>query len=211
VYHSLRQKTPNVAELNATLDNFQQVLDANAQELDQLHAYSPLRLKAELKAELLSELRASSMQAARPRSAAVATHEQSYARQEPGYDMEDYDAPPAQPKPWPAKVSVCLNRIGSDGLGAKSTYMRGDLLEAASAGEDSLYVLARDPQRRSLYLVIPSLDRFNSSQDYNNYSTFYDCDRPASGEVWVLEPPLASYDNASGHWRLQQKGRLQIG
>lgn len=211
VYASLRNRTPNATELTATLDNFQQVLDANAQEIDQLRASSPLRLKAEIKAELLNELRAS-LQAAKPRSSAVTSHEQSYAMHEPGYAMENDDTPPAPPKLWPAKVSVCLKRIGSDGISAKRTYMRGDLLqEAMLASEDSLYVLARDPQRRGLFLVIPSLDRFNSSQDFNHYSTFYDCDRPAAGEVWVSEPALATYDKSSGHWRLHQKGQLQIG
>ncbi len=203
-HSKLRQEVSNNWKtIESSLNSLTVDFDEQSRELEALRSNSPALRKAELKAELLHELRAS-LPAANPRPAVAVP------RERPSYAVEQYEPPP--PKLWPAKVSVCLNRIGSDGLSVKRNFMRGDLLQVTATGsEDSLYVVARDPQQRSSWLVIPCLARFHSAQDYDHYSTFYECDRRAAGEVWVAEPARATYDENAEHWQLQQQGRLQIG
>ena len=57
--------------------------------------------------------------------------------------------------------------------------------------------------------VIPRLTLFRSQQDfYNYYERLYDCGRPSSGEVWIVEPALVR--SVDGGWALLEKGVLEI-
>ena len=77
---------------------------------------------------------------------------------------------------------------------------------AAEKGE--FFLVMGDSPERPL-LLIPSLVRFLTKQDYYTlFEEFYRCDKVTSGEVWVIEPAVAS--RIQGGWSLCEKGRLDI-
>jgi Skp family chaperone for outer membrane proteins len=120
------------------------------------------------------------------------------------------EEPPPKPEP-PRAVSVAdyLRRVAGSSHRAKPAPLRPNILNKAT-NDDGPYVVA--PNGGSgLFEVAPGYPRFTSSQDFMHYQGFYDCDQPASGEVFIVEPALAAYDAALNQYQLRKKGRLQIG
>jgi hypothetical protein len=116
----------------------------------------------------------------------------------------------ARPKPAVATAAELLARSRSQGISVKAVVFRPETLQRAKEGE-AVYLVAPDERRRGFYVVLPNVPRFSSSQDYSYFTHFYDCDQPASGEILIAEPALASYDDHRDEWTLSKKGRLQIG
>lgn len=106
-------------------------------------------------------------------------------------------------------VSEYLNRVGGQGILVKSVLMRPDVLQLADG--DGLYLVLPIDGQHNRYEVIPGISRFSGAQDFSHFSYFYDCEQPAAGEVIILEPAQAIYNDAAGQWVLQRKGRLQMG
>lgn len=104
-------------------------------------------------------------------------------------------------------VADYLSRFAG-GIRAKTAFMPNDALEPADG--DAIYVLFQNERPRGDFIAIPIHPRFHSTQDYLHYSKFYDCDHPSSGEVWIVNPAQATYDEQSNQWRLHKRGKLQI-
>ncbi len=118
------------------------------------------------------------------------------------------EEPPPEPAPGTVSVAEYLGRLVGHSHRAKHALIPPDALQ--KAGDDGIYVVA--PGRRSgLFEVVPGYPRFTSGQDFARYQKFYDCDQPSSGEVFIVELALATYDSASHQYQLYKKGRLQIG
>jgi len=111
------------------------------------------------------------------------------------------------PKILPA--SDYLHRAGNSAIRAKAVMFRPEVLQQADA--DGPYVLMLHDGSYTTYQVIPGVPRFQSPQDYSHFAYFYECEQPSSGELLIVEPALATYDDSARQWTLQRKGRLQIG
>ncbi|MBL8191605.1 MAG: hypothetical protein JNK38_26540 [Acidobacteria bacterium] len=105
-------------------------------------------------------------------------------------------------------VREYLTRFGSSAIKAQAVMFRPEVLQQSD--DDGPYVLIQNDSSHDTYKVIPSVPRFQSSQDYSHFSHFYDCDQASSGEVLIVEPALARYDGSIGQWTLLRKGRLQV-
>jgi hypothetical protein len=115
---------------------------------------------------------------------------------------------PAATTPSIVSVADYLNRAGVGATRAKAVMFRPEVLQAA--GNDGPYVLMLDDGGYNIYKVIPGVPRFQSPQDYSHFAHFYDCEQPSSGELLIVEPALAAYDDTARQWTLRQKGRLRI-
>jgi hypothetical protein len=105
-----------------------------------------------------------------------------------------------------AECLACLRESDARTLMLKAASMRGGLLIKGEGGE---FVLIEDDNTAHRQLVVPSLKRFGTKQDfYSNYDDFYDCARVTSGEVSIVRPALV-FRVAEG-WQLYQKGELKV-
>jgi hypothetical protein len=125
--------------------------------------------------------------------------------------IHSYDSALSLPNHAPQQKTVAeyLTRARGDSIKAKKVLMRADALQEASDG-DEIYILSPDERHHGMFKAIPNYPRFSSSQDFSHYAPFYDCDEPSSGEVWIIEPALATYETESNQWRLSKKGKMQI-
>ena len=141
--------------------------------------------------------------------ARVETYQQRGRAQESVIDSYGSALPIANYAPQHTTVAEYLTRATADSVKAKKVLMRADALQEASDG-DAIYLLSPDEKQHGMFKAIPNYPRFSSSQDYSHYAPFYDCDEPSSGEVWIIEPALATYETELNQWRLYRKGKLQI-
>jgi hypothetical protein len=105
-------------------------------------------------------------------------------------------------------VTDFMSRFAQGGTKAKPAIMPQDALEQTDS--DEIYMLFANNNHPHNFLVIPRHSHFRSTQDYLHYSKFYECDQPSSGEVWIVVPAQATYDQQSNQWSLHQRGKLQI-
>ncbi len=73
-------------------------------------------------------------------------------------------------------------------------------------------VLIRDSrssdESRPLF-VVPRATQFQTKQDfYTCYQKYYNCDRPAAGNVWIIGPAVV--EKVAGGWQLREKGMLEV-
>lgn len=142
-------------------------------------------------------------QSAKPRHAAM---ESPTIRRREEPSVERVAHVPVAPKI--VSATEYLAHAGNNAIRAKAVMFRPEILQQAN--DDGPFVLLPDDGTRNIYKVLPGVPRFQSSQDYSHFAYFYDCDQPSSGELLILEPALAAYDESAGQWTLKRKGRLQI-
>jgi hypothetical protein len=107
---------------------------------------------------------------------------------------------------FPAAVEECLARLRERNIKMLSVRSwGGHVIEAERA--ELLLVMGDSPERP--LLIIPSIARFSTKQDYYDYfAECYHCDKVTSGEVWIIEPAVAN--RIQDGWSLGEKGRLEI-
>lgn len=73
-----------------------------------------------------------------------------------------------------------------------------------------LLMLVRDMSVRGGQLcMVPGMERLQTAQEYHyNYEMFYQCSRPAAGEVWINKPALVG--KVDGGWKLLEIGQLEV-
>ncbi len=85
-----------------------------------------------------------------------------------------------------------------NGILVADTENKGELVlvQDASISHDTLF-------------IIPRATQFQMKQDfYTYYERYYDCERPASGTVWILDPAVV--ERVQGGWTLREKGVLEV-
>lgn len=179
-------------EFNAALDQVWENIDKQQS--------SNSKLKAEIE-----RLRAPSQQAS-SRNVASGSPVIRSRREESDTQGASYE--PAVAATRIVSVREYLTRFGSSAIKAQAVMFRPEVLQQSD--DDGPYVLIQNDGSHDTYKVIPSVPRFQSSQDYSHFSHFYDCDQASSGEVLIVEPALARYDGSIGQWTLLRKGRLQV-
>jgi hypothetical protein len=132
----------------------------------------------------------------------------------PSADRRFDPAPTPREEPeFPAAAETYLQRmqhLNRNRIVIRPDFQNGILVKDPE-GRGEL-VLIQDPRvSESLQrlLVIPSVGQFQMKQDfYNYYDSYYDCDQPAAGDVWILNPAIV--EKVNGGWRLSEKGRLEV-
>jgi len=88
---------------------------------------------------------------------------------------------------------------------------QNDILVSDPGGTGEL-VLIRDAaisdELQPLF-VVPRVTQFQTKQDfYTYYQKYYECARPAAGDIWIIDPAVVS--RVSGGWQLREKGVLEV-
>lgn len=62
--------------------------------------------------------------------------------------------------------------------------------------------------------VIPNQESLQSSQNYNHFKTFFKCDEPSAGKIYVVRPAIVEPGRMEGTWKLKEnggRGQIRIG
>lgn len=129
------------------------------------------------------------------------------------YERPSAPAPVKEEPEFPVAAETYLRRL--NGVNRQSTVIRPDfqngILVKDADGRGEL-LLIEDPHTPFDYqrlLVVPSVSEFQMRQDfYNYYDSYYECDQPGAGPIWILNPAIV--EKVNGGWRLTEKGRLEV-
>jgi hypothetical protein len=119
--------------------------------------------------------------------------------------------PPANDGPaFPIAADELLRQMQNKSVVVKRDF-QNDMLVSDPEGKGEL-VLLRDSriadEMQPLFLV-PRVTQFQMRQEYYNfYEKYYECAKPESGLVWILDPAVV--EKVVGGWELREKGRLEV-
>jgi hypothetical protein len=65
-------------------------------------------------------------------------------------------------------------------------------------------------QSSSYYIVIPSVQQVESAHRLFVFERAFDCATTTEGELWVVKPAIAQYDQGTGEFFLKQRGALEV-
>jgi hypothetical protein len=123
-----------------------------------------------------------------------------YAAQSPRFEREEPN--------FPAAAEEFLNRNRRGAVVVKPDFQNGILVQDMD-GQGELMLVRDAAAPDELLYVVPRVGYFQTKQDfYNYYDRYYDCPRPASGTVWIVQPAVV--DRVGGGWLLREKGELEV-
>ena len=99
-----------------------------------------------------------------------------------------------------------LDKINGSGFRAGYSEARQNALAAKADGIFWLTAFERD----SSYLIFPSVRQVEAAQRLFAFEKAFDCENPAAGELWIVRPAVALFDQATGEFSLAQKGMLEV-
>lgn len=113
-----------------------------------------------------------------------------------------------EPPAFPVAAEAYLRKMQRHATVVKPDFHNGILVaDAENKGELAL-VQDQSISHDSLF-VIPRATQFQMKQDfYTYYERYYDCERPASGTVWIVDPAVV--ERVQGGWALREKGLLEV-
>ncbi|MDT4966961.1 MAG: hypothetical protein QOJ64_1698 [Acidobacteriota bacterium] len=110
---------------------------------------------------------------------------------------------------FPVSADEYLGKVKRGGMVVKPDFQNGILVQDPDGKGELLLVQDYDTAPGGLFYVVPQVGYFQTKQDFfNYYEKYYDCPRPTSGDVWIVEPAVV--DKVSGGWELREKGELEI-
>jgi hypothetical protein len=110
---------------------------------------------------------------------------------------------------FPISADEYLSKVKSSSIIVKPDFQNGILVQDPDGKGELMLVQDYDAGAGGLFYVVPKVGYFQTKQDfYNYYEKYYDCPRPSSGDVWIVEPAVV--DKVSGGWELRDKGELEI-
>jgi hypothetical protein len=108
----------------------------------------------------------------------------------------------------PVSAQTFLARLSGEKPIIKYDPVKG-LLVTDPEGSGHLVLVQDRHVPGELFYIVPVITRFRTKEEfYNHYEQYYDCNRPAAGEVWLYK--LAAVDKVDGGWRLHDRGLLEI-
>lgn len=119
-------------------------------------------------------------------------------------------ARPPEPDPFPASADEYLRRMSGRATVVKSDFTNGILIKDPE-GQAELVLIHDENVADDLQplFVVPRVTQFQTKQDfYNYYEKYYECQRPSSGAVWIIDPAVV--EKVAGGWQLREKGRLEV-
>ncbi|MBA3240544.1 MAG: hypothetical protein H0T60_04885 [Acidobacteria bacterium] len=118
--------------------------------------------------------------------------------------------PLRQPEPpaFPVSADVYLRKMQRYATVVKPDFQNGILVADADNRGELVLVQDASISHDSLF-IIPRVTQFQMKQDFfTYYERYYDCERPASGTVWIVDPAVA--ERVQGGWELREKGLLEV-
>ena len=120
--------------------------------------------------------------------------------------------PPPPPQPelpaFPVTADAYLRKMQRHATVVKPDFQNGILIaDPENKGE---LVLVQDTSiSHDTLFVVPRATQFQMKQDfYTYYERYYECERPASGTVWIVDPAVV--ERVQGGWELREKGVLEV-
>jgi hypothetical protein len=113
-----------------------------------------------------------------------------------------------EPPAFPASADRYLQKMQRHATVVKPDFQNGVLV--ADMEKKGEFVLVEDlAVSNDASLIIPRFTQFQMKQDfYTYYEGYYECERPASGIVWILVPAMV--ERVQDGWSLLQKGVLEV-
>lgn len=109
---------------------------------------------------------------------------------------------------FPVSAEEFLNKRRRSALVVKPDF-QNDILVQDPEENGELMLVQDFSVPGGLFYVVPKVGYFQTKADfYNYYEKYYKCHRPASGEVWIIEPAVV--DKVSGGWELREQGELEV-
>lgn len=130
---------------------------------------------------------------------------------QPTPDSRDVFSSPAQDsfvevKPsFPALVSDYLSKTPNNKKKDLESDFRTNLLIPAPGGP---FTLVEDDDGRGMGIVLPKPRLQKGAEFSSYYKSFYYCDSPSAGEVYITEPAIVNKSGAG--WELYKMGTLEI-
>jgi hypothetical protein len=129
----------------------------------------------------------------------------------PHSDGDGFGPPPPPPPELPAfpvTADAYLRKMQRHATVVKPDFQNGILIaDPENKGE---LVLVQDTSfSHDTLFVVPRAAQFQMKQDfYTYYERYYECERPASGTVWIVDPAVV--ERVQGGWELREKGVLEV-
>jgi len=115
-----------------------------------------------------------------------------------------------KPEPqFPVSAENYLNKVGQNAeMATPDKFSEGLLIQ--DPNKDQEFIIVKDSATPDgLFYAVPKFTRFSTKSDYNlYYRTYYDCENPAGGTVWIISPAMVRQTEAG--WKLEQKGKLEV-
>lgn len=109
---------------------------------------------------------------------------------------------------FPVSAVEYLNREGRNATRVKSDSLNGILVKDTDGAGEMVVVEDYSSSFSQLYAV-PTAGSFRTKSDFHvYYEKYYECHRPAGGEVWINRP--ATVNRVDGGWELRDKGELEV-
>lgn len=127
-----------------------------------------------------------------------------------GYPSYAESVLPKDEPEFPVSAVDYLGRMNRFANVVKPDFQNGILVnDPDRTGELVLIRDSRLPDENQPLFVVPSLTQFHTKQDfYTYYQKYYECTRPAAGDVWIIGPAVV--EKCTGGWQLREKGMLEI-
>ncbi len=125
---------------------------------------------------------------------------------QPIFEQPQYIKPEPQ---FPVSAENYLNKVGNQAeMATPDKFSEGLLIQ--DPGKDQEFLIVKDSARADgLYYAVPKFTRFATKSEYNlYYRTYYDCENPAGGTIWIVSPTIVR--RVSDGWKLEQKGKLEV-
>lgn len=116
--------------------------------------------------------------------------------------------PQAEPPAFPISAFAYLRKMQRHATVVKPDFQNG-ILVADSENKGELVLVQDTSISHDTLFVVPRAAQFQMKQDfYTYYERYYDCERPASGTVWIVDPAVV--ERVQGGWELREKGVLEV-
>jgi hypothetical protein len=126
------------------------------------------------------------------------------------YPVQSDGSPQKEEPDFPISVNDYLGKMSRFANAVKLDFQNGVLVnDPEDKGELFLIRDSRLPDERQPLFVVPGAAQFHNKQDFEiYYAKYYECVRPAMGDVWIIDPAVV--EKVSGGWQLREKGTLEV-
>jgi len=109
---------------------------------------------------------------------------------------------------FPVSVNEYLGRMSRYANAVKLDFQNGILVNDPDK-KDELFLIRDSRQPDEPLFLVPGAAQFHNKQDFEiYYAKYYECVKPAMGEVWILGPAVVA--KVPGGWQLREKGMLEV-
>lgn len=111
---------------------------------------------------------------------------------------------------FPVSVNDYLGKMSRYANAVKLDFQNGILVNDPDK-KDELFLIrdSRLPDDTRPLFLVPGAAQFHNKQDFEiYYAKYYECAKPAMGDVWIIGPAVV--ERVPGGWQLREKGMLEV-